>query len=72
MTFLENLTDNQTAMLGCVGMLLAAFVTMAASYHVGLIVRGGQTSTVRSQRRRIQAAGTSATPLERDAERRAA
>lgn len=47
MTFLQNLTDNQTAILGCVGLLAAAFVVMSASYHVGVIVRGGRTATER-------------------------
>lgn len=44
MDFLQNLTDDQTAILGCAGLLFAAFVTMSVSYHVGVIVRGGRAS----------------------------
>ena len=48
MTFFQNLTDDQTAMLGCAGLLLAAFVTMSVSYHVGVIVRGARTPQART------------------------
>jgi hypothetical protein len=44
MAFLQNLTDDQTAMLGCAGVLLAAFVMMSLSYHVGNAVRGNKTN----------------------------
>jgi len=44
MAFLQNLTDDQTALLGCAGALLAAFITMSLSYHVGNAVRGGHTT----------------------------
>ena len=30
------------------GLLLAAFVTMSVSYHVGVIVRGGRTPQART------------------------
>ena len=43
MTFLQNLTDDQTAILGCSVLLLVAFVTMSVSYHVGVIVRGARS-----------------------------
>ena len=42
MGFLQNLTDDQTAMLGCGAVLLAAFVMMSLSYHVGNAVRGNK------------------------------
>jgi hypothetical protein len=44
MGFLQNLTDDQTAMLGCGAVLLVAFVMMSLSYHVGNAVRGGRSS----------------------------
>lgn len=44
MGLLQNLTDDQTAMLGCGAVLLAAFVTMSLSYHVGNAVRGSRSS----------------------------
>jgi hypothetical protein len=44
MAFLQNLTDDQTAMLGCGAVLLAAFVMMSLSYHIGNAVRGRRTS----------------------------
>jgi hypothetical protein len=47
MAFLQNLTDDQTAMLGCAGVLLAAFVMMSLSYHVGNAVRGTRTNSNR-------------------------
>jgi hypothetical protein len=47
MGFLQNLTDDQTAMLGCGAVLLAAFVVMTLSYHVGNAVRGGHKSSNR-------------------------
>jgi hypothetical protein len=65
MGFLQNLTDDQTAMLGCGAVLLAAFVMMSLSYHVGNAVRGNkqasrpqitpqrrQTTVVAEERRR--------------------
>ena len=48
MTFLQNLTDDQTAVLGCGALLLIAFVTMSVSYHVGVIVRGARTPQTRT------------------------
>jgi len=45
MGFLQNLTDDQTAMLGCAAVLLAAFVMMSLSYHVGNAVRGNKHSS---------------------------
>jgi hypothetical protein len=58
MAFLQNLTDDQTALLGCAGVLLAAFVTMSVSYHVGVIVRGGRTPQERTASRRRSAPAT--------------
>jgi hypothetical protein len=47
MAFLQNLTDDQTAMLGCAGALLAAFVMMSLSFHVGNAVRGSRSTQSR-------------------------
>ena len=49
MSFLQNLTDDQTALLGCGVLLLVAFVTMSVSYHVGVIVRGARLPQQRSR-----------------------
>lgn len=49
MTFLQSLTDDQTALLGCGVLLFVAFVTMSVSYHVGVIVRGARTPENRTQ-----------------------
>lgn len=56
MGFLQNLTDDQTAMLGCGAVLLAAFVMMSLSYHVGNAVRGSRTSSIPVTTERRQAA----------------
>jgi hypothetical protein len=39
MTLMNHLTDDQLALVGCGGALLAAFLVMTLSYHVGALVR---------------------------------
>jgi hypothetical protein len=39
MTWMNQLTDDQLALVGCGGALLAAFLVMTISYHVGALVR---------------------------------
>ena len=43
MGFLQNLTDDQTAILGCAVALLAAFTVMCMSARLGSATRGVQT-----------------------------
>ncbi|QDU38314.1 hypothetical protein Mal4_26410 [Maioricimonas rarisocia] len=40
MAFLQNLSDDQIAILGCCGALAVSFGLMMVSYHFGRIVRG--------------------------------
>jgi hypothetical protein len=40
LTLLSQMSDDQMALLGCGGALLAAFTVMAVSYHLGRLVRG--------------------------------
>lgn len=46
MTLMSQLTDDQLALAGCGGALLAAFLVMTVSYHLGVLVRrtGSQTA----------------------------
>lgn len=48
MTLLSQMSDDQLALLGCGGALLAAFTVMAVSYHIGRLVRreSGQSGSV--------------------------
>lgn len=46
MDMLQNLADDQLALLGCAGALAAAFTVMAVSFHVGRLVRGEQRGVV--------------------------
>lgn len=39
MDLLSGLTDDQIALMGCVGLLLAAGTLMSLSYHLGCFVR---------------------------------
>lgn len=40
MELMQQMGDDQLALMGCAGALLVAFTIMAVSYHVGRIVRG--------------------------------
>ncbi|MFO1094127.1 MAG: hypothetical protein U0992_12570 [Planctomycetaceae bacterium] len=51
MSFFQNLSDNNAAVLGCAGLLLTAFTLMSVSYHIGVIVRGGRTTATRTTQR---------------------
>jgi hypothetical protein len=45
MTLLNQLTDDQIALVSCAGALVGAFAVMIVSYHVGALVRrSGSTS----------------------------
>lgn len=48
MTLLSQLTDDQFALASCGGALLAAFVVMTISYHVGVLVRKSDSRDIQS------------------------
>ena len=44
MDLIRQMSDDQLALVGCAGALAAAFTVMAISYHLGRVVRGGQSA----------------------------
>ncbi|REJ72097.1 MAG: hypothetical protein DWQ34_13040 [Planctomycetota bacterium] len=53
MDIVQGISDDQLALLGCAGALLAAFTVMGVSYHVGRLLRGEQSSTTSGLSRAI-------------------
>ncbi len=43
MNMFNQLSDNELAVLGCLGALLASVALMTISYHVGRLVQGDET-----------------------------
>jgi len=44
MAYLQNLSDDQIAILGCCGALAISFGVMTISFHIGRLVRGEKSS----------------------------
>lgn len=66
MELMQQMGDDQLALMGCAGALLVAFTIMAVSYHVGRMVRGDSRKFVAPQVR-PQPQGTSAVQQRRAA-----
>ena len=60
MDMMHHFSDDQLALLGCAGALLAAFTVMAVSFHVGRLVRGESPA---QPGLRIRSAETEAAPV---------
>lgn len=73
MTWMNQMTDDQLALVGCGGALLAAFLVMTISYHVGALVRRtGARHTEPAAPGAIAGVRTEVAPLSQRRERRAA
>ena len=66
MGLMQQMSDDQLALMGCAGALLVAFTIMAVSYHVGRLVRG-ESRRIDAPQVRTQPQGATADQQQRRA-----